>query len=105
MDKWINKFKEELLPQIIQKYAPEKLLLFGSRIKGTANKESDLDIIIISQKFGDIPFLERMPLLLKEFSFPKHIDYICYTPHEYKKIKKESSLILDALEYGEIIST
>ena len=45
-----------------------------------------------------------MPLLLKQFEFPHHIDYICYTPEEFERIKDTSSLIIDALEYGENIS-
>jgi hypothetical protein len=45
-----------------------------------------------------------MAVLLKKFDFPTHIDYICYTPEEFEKIRNTSSLIIDALEYGEVIS-
>jgi len=48
--------------------------------------------------------IERMPTLLKKFDFSRHIDYICYTPEEFEKVKDTSSLIMDTLEYGEIIS-
>jgi predicted nucleotidyltransferase len=103
-DKLIKLFKKTLLPQILKEYNPQAIILFGSRIKGNATVNSDLDIIIVSKSFQEIPFIERMSLLLKKFDFPRHIDYICYTPEEFERIKGGSSLIIDALEYGEIIS-
>ena len=103
-DKLIKLFKKTLLPQICKEYKPQTIILFGSRIKGNATLNSDLDIIIVSKSFQEIPFIERMPSILKKFDFPRHIDYICYTPEEFKRIKSGSSLIIDALEYGEIIS-
>ena len=102
-DKLIQKFKQTLLPQIIKEYNPQTIIIFGSRIKGISTLSSDLDIIIISNLFQEIPFIERMPTLLKKFDFSRHIDYICYTPEEFEKIKETSSLIMDALEYGKII--
>ncbi len=100
-DKWIEKFKQELLPQIIKEYNPKKVLIFGSRVKGESDENSDLDIIVISDSFNEIPFVNRMSLLLKRFKFPKHIDYLCYTPEEFERIKDKSSLLIDALEYAE----
>ena len=97
-DYWIEKFKREALPKIVEEFKPEKVIIFGSRVRGDAKKDSDIDVIVISPYFVDIPFLKRMPLLLKKVPFPKHVDYLCYTPTEYEKIKKESSVIADALE-------
>jgi hypothetical protein len=31
-------------------------------------------------------------------SFSKHVDYLCYPPAEYEKIRNEFSVIIDALE-------
>ena len=103
-DNIIIHFKKKILPQIINEYNPKEIIIFGSRIKGTATITSDLDIIIVSKAFQGIPFIERMPLLLKKFDFQRHIDYICSTPEEFDRIKDASSLIIEALEHGEIIS-
>lgn len=102
-DEWIEKFKQQILPQIIKEFSPIRILLFGSRIKRTSNMNSDLDVIIISDSFNDIPFISRMSYLLKKFRFTKHIDYLCYTPEEFERIKDKSSIIIDALEYAETI--
>jgi len=98
VDYWIKRYRKEALPKLVDEFNPEKVILFGSRVLGTARKDSDIDIIVISSAFARIPFLRRMPLVLKKVPFPKHVDYICYTPEEYEKMKNESSLIMDALE-------
>ena len=38
-----------------------------------------------------------MPHVPKKIPFPKHVDYLCYTPDEYERIKDESVIIMDAL--------
>ena len=103
-DNVIFNFKKNIVPQIIDEYNPKEIIVYGSRVKGTASSDSDLDVIIVSDAFEEIPFIERMPLLLKKYDFPNHVDYICYTIEEFNKIKNSSSLIIDALEYGEIVS-
>lgn len=82
----------------MKEFKPEKVLLFGSRVKGDARRESDIDLIVISPSFKNIPFIKRMPLVLKKVTFPTHVDYICYTREEYENIKDASSVIMDARE-------
>ena len=98
MDRLIEKFRREALPKLIKEFKPEKVLLFGSRVTGDARRESDIDLIVISSSFKNIPFIKRMPLVLKKVTFPTHVDYICYTREEYENIKDASSVIMDARE-------
>jgi predicted nucleotidyltransferase len=97
-DRWIEEFRKEALPKLVREFKPEKVIIFGSRVRGTANEDSDIDVIVISSYFADIPFLKRMPFVLKKVPFLKHVDYLCYTRSEYDRIKDESSIIMDALE-------
>ena len=39
----------------------ERTLDFGSRVTGQAHEGSDIDVLIISEFFKDIPFIKRMP--------------------------------------------
>ena len=73
-------------------------MLFGSRAQGKAREESDLDVIIISDEFRNIPFIKRMTTIRRAVRFPKHVDYLCYTPEEFENIKTTSSIVMDALE-------
>jgi predicted nucleotidyltransferase len=72
----------------------EMVIIFGSRVLGTPVAESDIDVVVISRYFAKISFLKRMPLLLKEIPFPKHVDYLCYTPEEFEKLKASSTIII-----------
>jgi predicted nucleotidyltransferase len=102
-DTWLDRFKREVLPKLITEFNPEKILLFGSRIKGTADEDSDIDVIVVSNAFATIPFIERMSLILKMIRFPKHIDFICYSPEEFERLKNKSSVLMDALENSEVV--
>ena len=102
-DVWVKKFKQEIVPLLIEIYKPTKILIFGSRITGGATKDSDIDVIIISERFKNIPFLKRMAMILKQVDFPKHIDFICYTLDEFERIKDKSSVVIDALETGAMV--
>ncbi len=42
-----------------QDIAVEKALLFGSHARGTANKDSDVDLIIVSPSFYKMPNWRR----------------------------------------------
>jgi predicted nucleotidyltransferase len=99
-DPWIERFKLEILPGLLSECKAEKVIVFGSRAAGKPTVESDIDVVVISDYFDSIPILKRMPLLLKKFPFPKHVDYICYTPEEFEKLKTSSTIIIEALEYG-----
>jgi predicted nucleotidyltransferase len=98
VDHWIERFQKEALPKIVEEFKPEKVIILGSRVRGTADENSDIDVIVVSSCFTNIPFLKRMPLVLRRVPFLKHIDYLCYTHREYERIKDESAIIMDALE-------
>ncbi|MCP5106910.1 MAG: nucleotidyltransferase domain-containing protein [bacterium] len=99
-DVWLQRFKEEVLPVLVSEFKPETVIVFGSRITGEAHEGSDIDVVITSEFFKDIPFIKRMPMVLRKARFEKHVDYICYTPTEFENIKDKSSIIMDALEHG-----
>ena len=97
-DVWLEKFEQDALPKIIAEFKPERVLLFGSRITDTANEDSDIDVIIVSDVFSGIPFIKRMPSILKTIRFPKHIDVICYSSDEFERMRDKSSILINALE-------
>ena len=99
-DRWYNKFVREAVPEIIKIFKPKNIIIFGSRIKANASSESDIDVILVSEVFKDVKFLERMPFVLKRIRFPKHVDYLCYTAQELNRIKDQSYILTDALSEG-----
>ncbi|HII94480.1 MAG TPA: nucleotidyltransferase domain-containing protein [Candidatus Methanofastidiosum sp.] len=97
-DPLIEKFQREALPIIKKEFKPNRIILFGSRVRGDAREDSDIDVILISSYFKNIRSINRMSLVLKKIHFKKHVDYLCYTNEEFMKIKDESGIIQSALK-------
>ncbi len=97
-DFWVKKFVDEALPNIVRSFNPSQVIVFGSRARGGARESSDLDVIVVADSFQGVPFLERMPMLLKLARFDKHIDFLCYTEEEFRRAKRTSSVVKSALE-------
>jgi len=38
---------EEMVRRIVRRFAPEKIILFGSHARGTAGPDSDVDLLIV----------------------------------------------------------
>lgn len=75
------------LVELLRKYGPEKIILFGSRARGDADAFSDYDVILI--KRTDRPFLERLQEMvpyLVEFGRPAEI--LVYTPEEFEQMRE-----------------
>ncbi len=80
----INSIKE----QIIEKFVPNKIILFGSQIKGTATKRSDIDICIIKNTGNKREMLTEMYC---EIESSKPFDIILYTEDEWKVHASDST--------------
>jgi len=81
----------------------ERVILFGSQVKGGAHRDSDIDFIIISPDFKKMEFMERLIWLSKmrgeKFMSPA-MDIFGYTPEEFKKLSKESIVLEEAKKEG-----
>ncbi len=96
-DPIIAVFRSEILPKLIEFFQPEDVILFGSRVQGIAHDESDLDVILVSESFKNVLQHERFPLVRKRIRTPYSIDYLCYTPEEFERMKTRSSVLESAL--------
>ena len=90
---FINKIKKEIVP-ILKENNVKKAGLFGSYVKGSQNKNSDIDILIESDKLGFdlVELKEKLSRVLK-----KKIDLIGYnglSPYLRSQILKEEVRIL-----------
>jgi prevent-host-death family protein len=78
---------EEMLSVIINKYKPERIILFGSLATDTVTENSDIDLIII-KKTNKRP-LERQQKLLTLVRPKVATDFFIYTPTEFEEGKRE----------------
>ena len=78
----------------------ERMILFGSRAEGTANRESDVDLIIVSSRFKRWDFFKRGAKMYDYWDVGYPVDFLCYTPEEFNKLSKQITLVSEAIKKG-----
>jgi predicted nucleotidyltransferase len=79
---------EELLNEVVRRIlrvgSPHKIVLFGSRARGDARPDSDLDLLILED--SELPGYQRSPRYYHALAglFPA-IDILVYTPEEVQE--------------------
>jgi len=93
---------KEFVKEIVRKFEPEKIILFGSYGYGKPDEESDVDLFVImnTKKSSIAQEVEiRMEI---ERNFP--LDLIVMTPEEIeKRIKRGDTFLQTILEKGEVL--
>ena len=82
-----TKLREELdriIPVMIERYDPEKILLFGSLVNDEVGEWSDLDVVVI--KATDKRFLDRVAEVLDLLAPKVGMDVLVYTPEEFAEL-------------------
>ncbi len=94
---------EEVKNRIVEKYKPEKIILFGSYVNGTPDDESDLDILIIQKT--DLPRKERrLPILKMLRDMKIAMDILIYTPSEVEYWKDtQAAFVTQIINDGKVI--
>jgi predicted nucleotidyltransferase len=89
--------------QIIEKYKPEKIILFGSAVNGRLGLDSDVDLLIIkkdSPEYG----ADRIRELSKIIDRNIPVDFLVYRPEEFEKRLNMGDPFLKAvLKEGKIL--
>jgi predicted nucleotidyltransferase len=94
---------EDITAQIIKKYNPIKIILFGSAARGELGPDSDADFLIIKKEtplYGADRIRELNRLL--ERNIP--LDLLIYRPEEFEKRLKMGDPFLKAiLKEGKVL--
>ena len=98
------KYKKDLseIISIIEKTNPEKIYLFGSCATGSANEQSDMDLIVVAPS-DERPLERRMTLrrVLVKYDRTIGLALLVYTPDEVNMLANEpSSFISSAIKQG-----
>lgn len=85
-------------------YPDAKIILFGSRARGDALKNSDYDIVVISKYFEGKKTPEIMSKLSLLWDFDEYrADIIPYTPEKFDEWSKYLTIAKKAKEEGLLI--
>jgi uncharacterized protein len=94
---------QSITTQLIEKYGPEKIILFGSVARGEYDQANDLDFLIIKQ---DVPFygIDRMRELDELIDRDVAADMLVYRPDEFEdRIRLGDPFIKAILREGRIL--
>jgi len=83
----------------------KNVIFFGSRAEGRTKRNSDIDLIIVSNEFKGMDFFERVSSMYDYWDADIPVDFLCYTEEEFNKLKKLVSIVSSALKKGIIISS
>jgi len=92
----LSKFKGRLSSDIPLR----KMILFGSMATGRAHKDSDIDLILVSDKFRGKKSFRRSIGFYKYWDLDYPVDFLCYTPEEFNKLKNQISIVREAVRKG-----
>ncbi len=101
--KEVVKELKKLKIQISKKNKIDKMLLFGSRARGDELLTSDVDLLVVSKDYENIPFRKRAFEFFDHWLLPVDLEVICYTPEEFNRKKKEIGLVQMAVKQGKLI--
>lgn len=95
--KELKRIKEE----IVEKYHPLKIILFGSLASGKVKKNSDIDLVIV--KDTEKTFIDRAieAALLTRPNFA--IDFLVYIPNEFKEMSLEGNYFFNEINKGRVL--
>ena len=79
---------EYITQQIVSKYNPVKIILFGSCAKECVTKNSDIDLCIICEYEDKKKMLIDMLMYIES---EKDIDLILYRPAEWERYKEDTT--------------
>jgi uncharacterized protein len=94
---------DELVSRIVERFRPEKIILFGSYARGTAGEDSDADILVVMPVKGSKrKKATDIDIALVGLDLP--VDVIVVTPEELDRNKNIiGTIICPALKEGKVL--
>jgi len=96
---------DHYLERIRQRFAPAQVWVWGSRVYGEPDEYSDVDMVVVSDKFRGIAFWKRRALFreatgIAEDPNAEVVDVLCYTPEEFAERASAPTVIREAIMKG-----
>ena len=94
---------QEIIDRLVERFQPEKIILFGSHARGDADEGSDVDLLVVAET--GLPPRERCPAASRALAdFPAAFDVFLKTPEEYRRRRHVvNHIIYFADKYGKVI--
>lgn len=105
MNNVIEIFLKKYLEALKHSFHPQELWLWGSYVYGKPREDSDLDVVLVSKDFEKYRFIRRSSEVTNRLQIwadkeIPDVDFLCYTPEEFKKKKAQISLVREIAQKG-----
>lgn len=88
------------LEELAERIPIERVILFGSRAGDEYLEGSDVDLIVVSPAFEDVPWPDRAADLYLLWDAPIDPEFLCYTPREFERKRDEIGIVRSAVAEG-----
>jgi predicted nucleotidyltransferase len=99
----VRRFIGRYLPRIRRTFEPTEVWVFGSRVRGDALEDSDLDVVVVSPRFEGMAWPDRSVRLLLAARVTDAVELLCYTPAEFREKREEYGIVRAAVEEGRCV--
>lgn len=99
IEQWIDEFGRRLSRRL----RVDRILLFGSRVRGEALHESDVDLAVISPDFEGMNSIKRAELLTREWGPGPDADCFGLTPAELENATNELTFAGQIRKTGKVV--
>lgn len=88
---------DEIVARVVEAFCPRRVLLFGSRARGAARPDSDIDLFVEMESDRRPP--ERSAQIAALFPLhPWPMDVVVYTPDEVRRLRGVHGTFLSLIE-------
>jgi predicted nucleotidyltransferase len=88
--------------QIVERFAPQRIILFGSYAYGTPTPDSDVDLLVVMPTRNQIEQAVRIDEAIEERGFP--LDLLVYTPKVLaQRLRLGDSFMQEIMSRGKVL--
>lgn len=88
---------EQITQTIVERFHPQRIVLFGSRARGEARPDSDVDLMVEME--SPLKRGPRTVEILRAFGVrPWGLDLVVYTPQEVARLRGHAGTLLSVIE-------
>jgi predicted nucleotidyltransferase len=93
---------DQVVEQIVEKFKPQKIILFGSYARGEPRPESDVDLLVIMDT--PIKEVQQAIQICQQIEYRFGLDLIVHTSkHLAERVKMGDWFLRDVLKEGKVI--
>jgi predicted nucleotidyltransferase len=93
---------DQVVKQIVEKFKPQKIILFGSYARGNPRPESDVDMLVIMDT--SLKEVQQAIQICQQIEYRFGLDLIVHTPkYLQQRIKMGDWFLRDVLKEGKVL--